>query len=177
MDQRLTINVSARQLERPDFFTGLDDALVRWGAPPSMLELEFTETLAMQCSDESLASIAMLRSKGVSMTIDEFGSGYSNLARMRDMPIDRVKLASSLIRDIDRCESARTIVSSVIHLIHGLGAQAVGEGVDRTEQLEVLRAVGCDLVQGGAFAEPMPEADFVRWVSDRGDEPMQALTA
>jgi diguanylate cyclase len=177
MEQRLTVNVSPRQLERTDFFARLRDSLGRSGAPPAMLELELSETLAMRCSDEAMEEIASLRANGVSITIDEFGSGYSNLARMKDMPIDRVKLAAALIREIDHCESARTIVSSVIHLIHGLGAQAVGEGVERSEQFEVLRAIGCDLVQGRAFAEPMAEADFIRWVAERGGEQRQALIA
>jgi diguanylate cyclase (GGDEF)-like protein len=175
--QRLTLNVSPRQLERPDFFLRLRRALAQAGAPAQLLELEFTETLAMQCSDAVLAEIAALRADGVSITIDDFGSGYSNLARMKDMPIDRVKLAASLTADVDRSESTRIIVSSVVNLVHGLKAQVVGEGVEREEQMEVLRATGVDLVQGYAFAEPMSEGEFTRWVASRAGNDRTALSA
>lgn len=177
ISQRLALNVSARQLDRPDYFLRLRRALAQAGAPGHLLELEFTETLAMRCSDAVLAEIAALRSEGVSMTIDDFGSGYSNLARMKDMPIDRVKLAAGLIAEVDRSECARTIVASVVNLVHGLGAQVVGEGVERPEQLDVLRAIGVDLVQGNAFAEPMSEGEFTHWVSARTDDGRIALSA
>jgi diguanylate cyclase (GGDEF)-like protein len=169
LTQRLTINVSPRQLERADFFSHLRSCFAAHDAPLFMLELEFTETLAMRCSEEVVAQLAALRAEGVSIAIDDFGVGYSNLARMKTMPLTRVKLDSSLVADIDSCETSRTIVSSVIHLIHGLGAEVVGEGVERREQFEVLRTLGCDMVQGYMFAEPMSETEFVRWIADRSD--------
>lgn len=173
LSQRLTVNVSPRQLELPDFFTRIRSALSRAGAPASLLELEFTETLAMRCNDQVLREIRELQADGISIAIDDFGSGYSNLARMRELPIDRVKLDRSLTQDIDTCEISRTIVSSVVHLVHGLGAEVVGEGVERREQFDVLRAIGCDFVQGYAFAEPMNEAEFIRWIGERA-EPLKA---
>lgn len=177
LTQRLAFNVSARQLEQPLFFTQLRRAMLEAGAAPWLLELEFTETLAMRCSERLLGEIAALRSDGVSITIDDFGSGYSNLARMKDMPLDRVKLDASLTTDIDRSESARTIVAAVVHLIHGLGAQVVAEGIERREQLEVLRAIGCDLVQGYIFAQPMGDAEFSDWVQSRSELERQVLRA
>jgi diguanylate cyclase (GGDEF)-like protein len=164
MSQRLTFNVSPRQVERPDFFRRLREAMARTGTPPWQLELEFTETLAMKCGEGVIAELAALREQGVSIAIDDFGSGYSNLARMKDMPLDRVKLDRSLIAEVDTSDGARTIVSAVIHLIHGLGCEVVGEGVERKEQIDVLRAIGCDILQGFAFAEPLSEAEFIAWV-------------
>ena len=177
MPQRVAINISPRQIEHADFFTRLRTTMASAGATISMLELEFTETLAMRCNDEILRGIAALRADGVTIAIDDFGSGYSNLARMKDMAIDRVKIDSRLIDDIDSSDAARTIVSSVIHLVHGLGAEVVGEGVERMEQYEVLRALGCDFVQGFAFADPMREPDFVDWVVARSTVPRRARTA
>jgi diguanylate cyclase (GGDEF)-like protein len=162
---RLTCNISPKQVERADFFERLGAAMKRAGAPLSLLELEFTETLAMNCGPDVIAELAKLRAAGAAISIDDFGSGYSNLVRMKDMPLDRVKLDRSLISEIDISEGARTIVSAVIHLIHGLGCEVVGEGVERQEQLDVLRAIGCDIVQGFAFAEPMSEAEFLAWSS------------
>ncbi|HKT14995.1 MAG TPA: EAL domain-containing protein [Allosphingosinicella sp.] len=177
MPQRVTINISPRQIERADFFTQLRATMASAGAPLSMLELEFTETLAMRCNEALLQGIAALRADGVTIAIDDFGSGYSNLARMKDMAIDRVKIDPRLVSDIDSSDAARTIVSSVIHLVHGLGAEVVGEGVERMEQYDVLRVLGCDFVQGFAFADPMSEPDFISWVTARSDTPRRARTA
>ena len=126
--------------------------------------------MAMQCSDAFLSELAALRADGVSIAIDDFGSGYSNLSRMKDMPIDRVKLDQSLTADVDASENARTIIAAVIHLIHGLGLEVVGEGIERKEQIEVLRAVGCDTFQGHAFAEAMTETEFFAWLAAKEQE-------
>jgi diguanylate cyclase (GGDEF)-like protein len=173
--QRIALNVSPRQLERRDFFEKLKIALARSASAPWPLELEFTESVAMQCSEAVIAELAALRDQGVSIAIDDFGSGYSNLARIRSMPVDRVKLASSLIAGIDSSAPTRDVVSAVIHLIHGLGCEAVAEGVERQEQVDVLRAVGCDVIQG--LSSPMAEGAFLRWLREgeaEGTQPSDA---
>lgn len=175
MTQRLCFNVSPRQLERPGFFPRLREAMKRTGSPPWLLEIEFTETVAMQCSEGVMEELAALRAEGVSIAIDDFGTGYSNLARLKDIPLDRVKLDQSLIHDVDRSESARTIVAAVIHLVHGLGLEVVAEGVEREGQLDVLRAIGCDTFQGFAFAEAMTEAELFAWIAGRKKQ--EALSA
>jgi EAL domain-containing protein (putative c-di-GMP-specific phosphodiesterase class I) len=162
----MSLKVSPRQLERRDFFARLKAALARSASAPWPLELEFTESLAMQCSESVTADLAGLRDHGISIAIDRFGSGYSNLARARQMPIDRVKLDKGLVAEIDSSADARDIVSAVIHLVHGLGCEAVVEGVERPEQVDVLRAVGCDAIQGFPRPEPMSEGDFLRWLRD-----------
>lgn len=167
MTQRLAFNISPRQLERPTFFRKLHAAMERNGAPPWLLELEFTETLAMKCGKTVIAELATLRELGATIAIDDFGSGYSNLARLKDMPLDRVKIDRSIVADVDRSEGARTIVSAVIHLIHGIGCEVICEGVERQEQIDVLRAIGCDTFQGFAFSAAMPEQEFLRWVAER----------
>ena len=166
MAQRLTFNVSPKQIEHVDFFDHLRAAVARHQAPLRMLELEITETLAMKCGDRVIAELAGLRAEGLSIAIDDFGSGYSNLARLKDMPLDRVKLDRSLTADVDRSEGSLAIVTAVIHLVHGVGCEVVGEGVERREQLDLLRAVGCDVVQGFAFSEALAEAEFLDWVRD-----------
>jgi diguanylate cyclase (GGDEF)-like protein len=170
MTQRLTFNVSPRQLERPRFFLKLREAMRRSGSPPWLLELEFTETAAMRCSDGVLAELAALRSDGVSIAIDDFGTGYSNLARLKDIPLDRVKLDQSLVSEVDSSENARTIVAAVIHLIHGLGLEVIAEGVERQGQLDVLRTIGCDAFQGYAFARPMTEGELIAWIAGRSTQ-------
>jgi EAL domain-containing protein (putative c-di-GMP-specific phosphodiesterase class I) len=168
--RRLAFNVSPRQLDRADFFAVLRAAFAERRVPLSLIELEFTESAAMECSAPVLAEIAALRADGARIAIDDFGTGYSNISRLRAMPLDRVKLDPSLIADIDSSERARIVVAAVIQLIKGVGAEVVAEAVETVAQADILRAMGCDTVQGFVFAHPMFEDDFVAWIrnAERG---------
>ncbi len=165
-DGRLAFNVSPRQVDRADFFGKLRHAFNDAEVPLTMVELEFTESAAMEVSDSVLREIATLRSDGARIAIDDFGTGYSNLARLRAMPLDRVKLDPSLISDIDSSEKARVIIQAVIQLIKGVGAEVVAEAVETVAQADILRAMGCDTVQGYVFAEPMFEDEFLAWIGN-----------
>jgi diguanylate cyclase (GGDEF)-like protein len=168
---RVAFNVSPRQAERPDFFVKLRQCFADAGVPLSMIELEFTESAAMEVSAPVLEEIAGLRRDGVKVAIDDFGTGYSNLARLRSMPLDRVKLDPSLIADIETSEKARVIVQAVIQLIKGVECEIVAEAVETVAQADILRAMGCDVVQGFVFAAPMFEQEFLAWTSNaRGRE-------
>lgn len=163
VEQRFAVNISPRQLDHAAFFRRLRDAMQAAGAPARLLELEITETLAMHCSREVIDAIAALRADGASIAIDDFGTGYSNLARLRDLPLDRVKLDRSLVENVATNAEARTIAQAVIGLIHGLGCEVVAEGIETQAQLDVLRVIGCDVLQGYVIAQPMAEADFIAW--------------
>jgi EAL domain-containing protein (putative c-di-GMP-specific phosphodiesterase class I) len=136
------------------------------------VELEFTESAAMEVSEAVLEEIASLRRDGLSIAIDDFGTGYSNIARLRAMPLDRVKLDQSLIADIETSEKARVVVQAVIQLIKGVGAEIVAEAVENVAQADILRAMGCDTVQGFVFAGPMFEEEYLSWTrnADRGSQ-------
>jgi diguanylate cyclase (GGDEF)-like protein len=162
--QRVSFNVSPRQLDRIDFFIRLRSAFAEQGVPLSMIELEFTESAAMEASEAVLAEIAALRDDGARIAIDDFGTGYSNLARLRTMPLDRVKLDPSLIADIESSEKARVIVQAVVQLIKGVGCEIVAEAVENSAQADILRAMGCDTVQGFVFGSPMFEPEYRAWV-------------
>jgi diguanylate cyclase (GGDEF)-like protein len=164
--RRLSFNVSPRQIERADFFSRLRRSFADEGVPLSLIELEFTESAAMEVSDVVLAEIASLRSDGATIAIDDFGTGYSNLARLRTMPLDRVKLDPSLIAAIEDCERARVIVQAVIQLIRGVGCEIVAEAVETVAQADILRAMGCHVVQGFVFAHPMYEQEFLDWTTN-----------
>jgi EAL domain-containing protein (putative c-di-GMP-specific phosphodiesterase class I) len=110
-----------------------------------------------------LDAIAALRADGASVAIDDFGTGYSNLARLRQLPVDRVKLDRSLIEYVAEQPEARTIAQAVIGLVHGLGCEAVAEGIESEAQAAVLRVIGCDVLQGYSIATPMPEEAFLAW--------------
>jgi diguanylate cyclase (GGDEF)-like protein len=168
--RRLAFNISPRQLDRADFFARMRQAFAEHQAPLSLVELEFTETAAMECSDAVLAEIASLRAEGATIAIDDFGTGYSNLARLRSMPLDRVKLDPSLIADIATSEKARVVVQAVIQLIRGVDCEIVAEAVENVAQADILRAMGCHTVQGFIFAQPMFEEEFLAWTrnAERG---------
>ena len=166
IERRLAFNVSPRQLDRADFFHRLRTTFADAGVPLSLVELEFTESAAMECSEIVLAEIAALRRDGASIAIDDFGTGYSNLARLRAMPLDRVKLDPSLIADIEKCDKARVVVQAVIQLIKGVGAEIVAEAVENVGQADILRAMGCETVQGFVFAHPMFEEEYLDWTSN-----------
>jgi diguanylate cyclase (GGDEF)-like protein len=163
IQQRLAVNISQRQIDHAEFFRRLRAAMHAARAPASLLELEITETLAMHCSSEVLDAIAALRADGASVAIDDFGTGYSNLARLRQLPVDRVKLDRSLIEYVAEQPEARTIAQAVIGLVHGLGCEAVAEGIESEAQAAVLRVIGCDVLQGYSIATPMPEEAFLAW--------------
>lgn len=167
IDHRLTINISQRQIEQPHFLRGLSRALDRHDVDPSRLGLEITESTAMNCDDEVLEELAALRASGMCVAIDDFGTSSSNLARLQRLPVDRVKLDRTLIRNIAEDEGSRSVAASVIGLIHGLGFTTVAEGVEATEQLDLLRAMGCTAAQGYAICRPMDENAFLRWSAGR----------
>ncbi|GHH15382.1 hypothetical protein GCM10008023_18200 [Sphingomonas glacialis] len=163
IEQRLSVNVSPRQIDHARFFHGLRAALHRARAPAHLLELEISETLAMQCSDDVLDAIVQLRAAGATIAIDDFGTGYSNLSRLRALPIDRIKLDRSLVAPVADDAAARMIAQAVVGVIHALGCEAVAEGVETQAQVDILRIIGCDVMQGYAIAAPMEESAFVAW--------------
>ena len=166
---RISFNVSPRQVDRADFFLRLRHAFADAEVPLSLIEIELTESAAMEASAAVLEEIAELRAAGACITIDDFGTGYSNIARLRTMPLDRVKLDPSLIAEIEACEKARVVVQAVIQLIKGVGCEVVAEAVETVAQADMLRAMGCDSVQGFVFAPPMFEHEFLAWTaSSRG---------
>ncbi len=170
---RLGVNVGARQLDHAGFIADLRVAMQETAAPIALLELEIGETLAMQCSDAALAAIAALRGEGARIAVDDFGTGYSNIGRLKELPIDRIKLDRSLIEPLTRTHGARDVAHAAIGLIHALGCEAVASGVEHADQAEVLRVIGCDVLQGHAVAAPMDEAALLAWVDGR--EPVRLI--
>jgi len=168
---RIGLNVSARQLERPDFFGRIDQAMRAFGAPWDQLELEITESLIMKAETHIIGRLQALRECGVTVSIDDFGTGYSNLARLRQLPIDRLKVDRSLIADIVVSAEARTIVHAIVALAHGLGYDVVAQGVESQVQGDILTAMGCDILQGFGIATPMDEPAFHAWVAGRQPPP------
>jgi len=175
LGRRVAFNVSPRQLDRVDFFIRLRQSFADQQVPLSLIELEFTESAAMRASESVVAEIGALRDEGARIAIDDFGTGYSNIARLRSMPLDRVKLDPSLIADIEHCEKARVVVQALMQLIHGVDCEIVAEAVETSAQADILRAMGCETIQGYVFAEPMFEADYLAWTRNAAGPPSRSV--
>lgn len=161
---RLALNVGHQQVDDPGFFERLERALERAGAPASRIEIEVSEGVAMKCSPATVAALAKLRAKGAVIAIDDFGAGDSSVQRLRALPIDRIKLDRTLVRDVATDSGARTILQALVGLVHGLGCEAVAEGVEYDAQIDVLRVIGCDAIQGYAVARPMDDDALAEWI-------------
>ena len=133
----------------------------------------------MEMNPGTIAAIASLRADGVRIALDDFGTGFSNLARLKTLPIDRIKIDKSLVEDIHLDCDARTIVQGVVQMVHGIGCEAVGEGVELPAQADLLRIIGCDAVQGFAYCHPLSEPDLFAWLAEREglSPPLQVETA
>lgn len=166
---RIAVNLSPRQIARPEFFTRLWSALSRTNAQLSLIEFEVSEAVLMDCGEHVLDQIRRLQREGATIAIDDFGAGSSSLARLRSLPFDSIKLDASLIAGIDSDPAARDVVQAVIGLVHSLGAKAIAEGVETAGQYDILRVMGCDAAQGYAIAPPMTEVDYRVWAGKTRD--------
>jgi diguanylate cyclase (GGDEF)-like protein/PAS domain S-box-containing protein len=131
------------------------------GLDPRLLELELTESTVLEGIDQAAADLTMLRNLGVRVAVDDFGVGYSSLTYIKRLPITRIKIDQSFVRDLGNNQSDIAIVRAIITLGHGLGLEILAEGVETLDQAQRLMNEGCDFVQGYYFARPMPETDFI----------------
>jgi diguanylate cyclase (GGDEF)-like protein len=153
---RVTVNLSARPFQQPDLIEKVQNVLEETGLPASHLELEITETLAMQNAEVSLGVLLALKDLGVQIAIDDFGTGYSSLSYLRTFPIDTLKIDESFVRSLNVGDVHAEIPAAMIALAHSLDIRVVGEGVEEEVQWLILREQGCDEVQGFLFSRPIP---------------------
>jgi diguanylate cyclase (GGDEF)-like protein len=167
-DGRLVIrvNVSARQLAEPGLADVVKAALRSSGLPPERLCLEVTESVVLEDGDRSVAALQALRDIGVGVSLDDFGTGYCSLSYLRRLPIDSLKIDRSFVRGLGHEADDDSIVTSVIDLARSLGVSVVAEGVETHEQLDGLRARGCDTMQGFLFAKPGPASSVAALMGD-----------
>jgi len=153
---RVAVNVSVHQLRQPRFVDRLQQQLARWQVPASQLELEITETAAMSQHDLAHGLLHRLHGLGVQLALDDFGTGHSSLAQLRALPVSRLKMDRSFVRDIQGDGSDAVLVRAIIGLARTLGKSVVAEGVETEAQRDFLRREGCDELQGWLFARDLP---------------------
>ncbi|MBJ7310139.1 EAL domain-containing protein [Rugamonas sp. CCM 8940] len=157
---RLAVNLSARQCHGAGLLPQLDRLLAGEGVDPALLELEITESAAMQDPERSRLLLRELRARGIQVAIDDFGTGYSSLSYLKLFEIDRIKIDRSFVKDIESDPNDAVIVEATIALAHSLGLAVIAEGVETAAQRDFLRAKGCEEGQGYLFARPMPALAF-----------------
>jgi EAL domain-containing protein (putative c-di-GMP-specific phosphodiesterase class I) len=157
---RVAANVSALEFARPEFAGNVLRVLDETGLPGSLLDLEVTETTLMRDRDESITKMSLLRARGIRISIDDFGTGYSSLGYLPRLPVDTLKIDRSFVTDLGVNSTAQSLVAGMISLAHSIGKQVVVEGVETNEQLEILRSIGCDEIQGFLLGRPAALPDW-----------------
>lgn len=167
IDISIAVNISSAQFERPDLSQIVLDVLQETGADPTRLELELTESMAMQNPEIALSHMKRLKKLGIRFAIDDFGTGYSNLSQLSRLPFDVFKIDRSFVDKLANREDAhgRVIVKTVLGMANSLNYETVAEGVENVSQLEFLMEYGCTYAQGYHFARPMPAKEFYQWHS------------
>lgn len=162
---RMAVNVSVRQLRDGSFVRSADRILSACNAQPRDIELEITESHAME-NDQVLSTVRTLRGMGFSIAIDDFGTGYSSLSRLQQLPASVLKIDRSFVTDLSTVPESRSIAATIVKVGHELGMTVLAEGVETAEQEDILRSLGCDAAQGYLYAKPMPAPQFERWILD-----------
>jgi diguanylate cyclase (GGDEF)-like protein len=150
----IAVNLSARQFNDPQLARLVGRALKASGLAPKLLELEITESTAMQQTDVTLRTLKKLKQLGVSIAIDDFGTGYSSLSYLRRFPVDKVKIDRSFVAEVPGNRDQSALVSAIVALAHALQIKVVAEGVETEAQRDFLRSCGCDYIQGYLVGRP-----------------------
>jgi len=162
----MSFNVSARQLEHPEFLSKLKSILAETQFPPDNLELELTEQTLIQNVENSRYILSELKKMGIAIAIDDFGTGYSSLSYLKNFPVNVLKIDQSFIRDIDSDKDDLELVRTMITMGRNLNITTVAEGVENDAQLSLLKAEQCDQVQGHYFKTAMKFYDFYQLVTE-----------
>lgn len=159
MDFRIAINISSIQLKQLDFDQKLNDLMKQYDISPNQIELEVTETIALTDKQEIINMLIKLKALNISIAIDDFGTEFSSLGRLRDMPVDKIKIPKPFIDGINLNPKDEAIISSIIVLAHNLNLKTVIEGVEKKNQLEFLLRQNADIIQGYYYYKPLSSSE------------------
>ena len=182
---QLAVNISPSHFQDLDFVEMVKNTLAESGFPAACLELEVTESV-IQTGSENLPTFNQLKKMGVKIAIDDFGTGYSSLASLKHLPIDHLKIDRSFIVDMLQDPKSSILLGTIVGVAHALGQTVIAEGVEEADQVKVLNAIGCDIIQGYYFSKPVPavqipdlaQADFLAKCNDlKIEHPVRKLKA
>jgi predicted signal transduction protein with EAL and GGDEF domain/FixJ family two-component response regulator len=168
LDFTMSVNVSQVQFRHPHFLEMLSRALQDTGAPPERIELEITESMAMEEPDVLIERLAQIKRTGVSIAIDDFGTGFSSLSYLQRLQVDRLKIDRTFVSEITDAARGSSIAEMVIELGRNLGLSIIAEGVEDERQAQILQSLGCPLAQGYLFARPLTPAQLIAWLGAAG---------
>jgi EAL domain-containing protein (putative c-di-GMP-specific phosphodiesterase class I) len=155
----VSINVSSRQFNETDVSKIFSSAIADYDLDPNLLEIELTESSMMGNSTNVIHSLAAIRKLGIKLLIDDFGTGYSSLAQLQLLDFDILKIDQAFTSRLDNNEQARVLFTAIITMAHALGMRVVAEGVETASQIDILRSLRCDEMQGFYISVPMPATD------------------
>jgi diguanylate cyclase (GGDEF)-like protein/PAS domain S-box-containing protein len=159
---RVSVNVSGCQFRRPDLIETIRRVLDETGLAPHYLEIELTESILMKNEEKMIATIGALHEMGVNISIDDFGTGYSSLSYLKRFAINNLKIDQSFVRDITTNPDDAAIVTAIITLAHSLKLKVIAEAVETNDQLQSLRTLQCDQMQGYLFSRPIPAEEMTK---------------
>jgi len=160
----LALNLAIKDLEHNEVINRLQARLQEYDFNPKYLELEVTEGEVMKKPDEAIIKLQQINDLGVSIAIDDFGTGYSSLSYLKRLPISKLKIDQSFVRDIPNDEEDSAIVKAIIALANSLNLELLAEGVETKEQNDFLAENGCTNIQGYLYARPMPAEEIVSFI-------------
>lgn len=163
---RLAVNISSRQFIHNDLLADVDTALQKSGLAPQQLELEITERMFLEITDNVREVLESLKRKGVSLSMDDFGTGYSSLSYLKQLPIDTLKIDKSFVMGIPDDKDDMRIATTIISMAHGLGLDVVAEGIETKEQMDFLQSHRCGRGQGYYIARPQATEEITAWLRD-----------
>jgi len=161
---RTAVNLSARQFRQGNLPRVLEEVIATTGVNPQLLELEITESVAMDNPETAIFNLRRFREMGVELAIDDFGTGYSSLSYLKLFPVNRLKIDRSFIKGLETDSDDNEIAAATIALAHTLGKEVVAEGVETRSQLNFLRDQQCDIAQGYLFSHPLPPTEIARYL-------------
>jgi diguanylate cyclase len=161
-DFRMAVNLSVRQFAGKDLPQLVQEVLRDTGLPPHMLELEVTESMALQSVASTLGTLNACKALGVKLAMDDFGTGYSSLAYLKHYPLDALKIDQAFVRNITQDVGDAAITRAIVAMAHSFGMTVIAEGVETVAQLEFLKSLGCEDFQGYLFSRPVPAEQAVR---------------
>ncbi|MGE5503393.1 MAG: putative bifunctional diguanylate cyclase/phosphodiesterase [Actinomycetota bacterium] len=157
---QIAVNISAHQFRQPDLVDRVVDVLAAHRIEPALIELELTESAVMRNPEVAISTLMELHAQGVRLAVDDFGTGYSSLSYLKRFPLDKLKIDRSFIQDLDSNGTSSEIVGAIIAMAHTLNLSVVAEGVENPEQLDKLKTLNCDEIQGFYYSRPVPPDTF-----------------
>ena len=166
-DITMSCNVSVRHLMKNNFIEEVRSTLDKYGVPPQCIEIEITESIMIDSTDKALNTISELKDLGIKIAIDDFGTGYSSLSYLSNLPSDILKIDKSFIDVMNNSESSKQYVAMIVSIGHIMNLKVISEGVEESEQIETLKTIGCDFIQGFIWGRPMSAEDAFKLVDEK----------